>query len=162
MHIGGDEIRAKCWDPIVNSSTTTTAMWQDFAQAQVKILDDVYGNLTTTSAMSTTGRSTDHGGEQESDSAGGSYRIQVWGGAGDGNLFSPEAIDRTSTFLTPEQTQIQMWDNTTAGSAAPAFIKKGYSVILSDPDFTYLDGGEEGWEGGNVYWLPTRARWAGR
>ena len=58
----------------------------------------------------------------------------------------------------------QVWDASGAKSPgspsiAPALIKRGYDVVLSNSDFTYLDCGGSGWVAPGGYWCKPYLEW---
>ena len=89
-------------------------------------------------------------------------KIQQWGGGvagGEPTLYN--LFGNPKYFLAacpPEKFMLQVWDMS-ADSQAKNLIRYGYDVVLSNPDFTYLDCGASGWVGPGGYWCKTYLEW---
>lgn len=88
-------------------------------------------------------------------------KLFIWGGAGDDatgmkyNLMTREDVTKV---LPPSLYNIHVWDEV-SGSIVPELLQKGYSVVLANTDYVYLDCGSAGWAHPGGYWCPTYHEW---
>lgn len=85
----------------------------------------------------------------------------IWGGAGDdpsGIAYNMMTRPNVTDLLPPSKYNIQVWD-TSVGSIVPELLGKGYSVVLSNTDYVYLDCGNAGWAHPGGYWCQPYHEW---
>jgi hexosaminidase len=161
FHIGGDEVVvgsdetwASCYNNSVlgkeivdfiesqglsrDDTSSFYSLWENFTMRATAMIQQIYKdkNLPLT-------------------------KLHIWGGGGVDsshviyNLMEQENLEE---FLPPDLFTIQVWD-TSDGSITPELIGKGYSVILSNTDYVYLDCGNAGFTNAGGYWCQPYHEW---
>jgi hexosaminidase len=161
FHIGGDEVIvgsdttwASCYNNSVlgkeiiefieskglsrQDSSTFYQLWENFTMRATELIKNQYSsqNIPLT-------------------------KLHIWGGGGvddSGVCYNLLAQPNVESFLPPSLFTIQVWDETT-GSIIPDLIQKGYSVILSNTDYVYLDCGNAGFTNPGGYWCQPYHEW---
>lgn len=160
IHLGGDEVIVgsdESWAACYNSSSlgqpilqlltelglsrtdpeSFYLLWQNFTKMITKLAVDSFAEINPNLTPS----------------------FHFWGGAGESqvtyNLITrPDVVD----ILPPDLFTIQVWDDS-AHSISKTLIRKGYSIVLSNTDYVYLDCGNAGWSNAGGYWCQPYHEW---
>jgi hypothetical protein len=160
IHLGGDEVIVgsdEDWAACYNSSTLAQpilelltdlhlsrqdpesfySLWQNFTKVLTRLAVDALFELNPSLTPS----------------------FHFWGGS-DVSSVTYNLINRPDviTTLPPSLFTIQVWDDS-SDSITKTLIEKGYSIVLSNTDYVYLDCGNAGWSNAGGYWCQPYHEW---
>eukprot|EP01031_Cornospumella_fuschlensis_P032411 gene32411-39193_t len=147
FHIGGDEV-------IVGSDSTSIACYNSSSRGKA-IIDYLESVGLPRDQSSSFYSLWENFTMQATDLVQSNYKnkniqlskLHIWGGGGvdsSGQTYNLLTQSNLVDFLPPSMFNIQVWD-TAKHSISADLIRKGYSVVLSNTDYVYLDCGNAGW-----------------